>query len=317
MGRVVKVRILSVDANHRRIVASIRQAASNVKSTVTDIRGVEIGNIVEGTVSEVHKDNIVLELKTTGARALMSLKNLANHRGISLAQLRTDLQVGDILSEMVVVTRNPDKGYVIVASTPKVKEALPSKGSLSIDSMAPNQIVGGRVIRHTRHGALVKITPHITGILHPTDGSDDYEAGSLFPAVDSVLKAVIIEVDQTKKQVILSTRRSKMYPEEAKPITDREIRNLHDVVVGDTIRGFIKSVAEYGLFVSVGRNIDARVQIRELFDDVGSFSSFPLYIILIKAAQYVKDWKARFTANQVVKGRILRCADDLFIMTVL
>ncbi|KAF8222115.1 hypothetical protein L208DRAFT_1324246 [Tricholoma matsutake] len=287
VGKVVKVRILAVDTEHRRIVASIRQAAPNAKLTVTDIGGVEIGNIVNGTVSEVHKDNLVLELKPTGARALMSLKNLANHRGVSMAQLRTSLQAGDALSELVVVTRNPDKGYVIVANAPKVKGALQSKSSITIDSVAPGQIVGGRVIRHTRHGALVKITAHITGTLHPTDASDDYEAGHPFPAIDSVLKAAIIEVDQAKKQLVLSTRRSKMYPEEVKPITDREIRDLHDLVAGETVRGFIKSVAEHGLFVTLGRNIDARVQIRELFDD------------------YVKDWKARFTTNQIVKGRIL------------
>lgn len=268
MGKVVKVRILAVDTEHRRIVASIRQAAPNAKLTVTDIGGVEIGNIVNGTVSEVHKDNLVLELKPTGARALMSLKNLANHRGVSMAQLRTSLQAGDALSELVVVTRNPDKGYVIVANAPKVKGALQSKSSITIDSVAPGQIVGGRVIRHTRHGALVKITAHITGTLHPTDASDDYEAGHPFPAIDSVLKAAIIEVDQAKKQLVLSTRRSKMYPEEVKPITDREIRDLHDLVAGETVRGFIKSVAEHGLFVTLGRNIDARVQIRELFDDV-------------------------------------------------
>jgi rRNA biogenesis protein RRP5 len=247
-----------------------------MKSTVTDIRGVEIGNIVEGTVSESHKDNVVLELKPTGARALMSLKNLANHRNVSLAQLRTSLQAGDMLSELVVVTRNPDKGYVIVANTPKVREALPSKGSLSIDSVAPGQIVGGRVIRHTRHGALVKITAHITGTLHPTDASDDYEAGIPFPAIDSVLKAVIIEVDQAKKQLVLSTRRSKMYPEEVKSVTDRHVQDLHDLVAGETVRGFIKSVAEHGLFVTLGRNIDARVQIRELFDDV-SLILFPAH----------------------------------------
>jgi len=65
--------------------------------------------MVEGTVSEVHKDNIVLDLKPTGARALMSLKNLANHRGVSLAELRIGLLAGDMLSDLVVVTRNPDK----------------------------------------------------------------------------------------------------------------------------------------------------------------------------------------------------------------
>ena len=268
VGKVVKVRILAVDTEQRRIVASIRQASSNVRSSVTDITGVEIGHIVEGTVSEIHKDNLVLELQPSRARGLMSLKNLANHRGVSLVQLRTVIRVGDMLNELVVVTRNIEKGCVIVANKPKAKEILPPKTSLSIDSLAQGQVVGGRVVRHTRQGALVKINAHITGILHPTDTSDDYEAGTPFPAIDSILKAAIIEIDSTKKQLILSTRHSKMYPDQAKPIIDREIRDLRDLVSGETVRGFIKGVAEHGLFVTVGPNIDARVQIRELFDDV-------------------------------------------------
>jgi len=133
--------------------------------------------------------------------------------------------------------------------------------------MAPGQIVGGRVIRHTRKGALIKISAHITGTLHPTDTSDEYESGIPFPATDSVLRAAIVEIDQAKKQLVLSTRRSRMYTE-VKPITDREILDLRGLVAGEAVRGFIKSVAEHGLFVTLGRNIDARVQIRELFDEV-------------------------------------------------
>jgi len=34
------------------------------------------------------------------------------------------------------------------------------------------------------------------------------------------------------------------------------------------VRGFIKSIVEHGLFVMLGRGIDARVQIKELFDEV-------------------------------------------------
>jgi len=286
------------------MVASIRQAASNFKSIVTDISGVEIGNIVEGVVSEIHKDNAVLTLQPTQVRALISLNNLANHRGSSLPQLRVVLKVGDKLEELVVVTRNPEKGFVIVANKPKVKATLPTKGSLSMESVSIGQMVGGRITRQTRHGALVKLAAHIRGTLHPTDTSDNYEAGISFPAVDSILKATVIGIDQAKKQLTLSTRHSKMYPDQANPVVDREINDVADLMQGETVRGFIKSVAEHGLFVTIGRNIDARVQIRELFDEV----SLILDVLGpdTHKSQYVKDWKVRFETNQLVKGRILR-----------
>ncbi|RDB29525.1 rRNA biogenesis protein RRP5 [Hypsizygus marmoreus] len=287
VGRVVKVRVISVEPEAARIIASIRQAASTFKSPVTDISAVEIGNIVEATVSEIHKDNVVLTLQPTQVRALISLKNLANHRSLSVPQLRVILKIGEKLDDLVVVTRNTEKSFVIVASKPKNREALPSKGTLSLESITIGQIVGGRVTRHTRHGALIKIAAHIGGILHPTDTSDDFEAGVSSPPIDSIIKATVVGIDMGRKQLTLSTRHSRMYPDQVKAVVDREISDLKDLHAGETVRGFIKSVAEHGLFVTIGRDIDARVQIRELFDE------------------YVKEWKERFTANQIVKGRIL------------
>ncbi|KAJ7102119.1 hypothetical protein B0H15DRAFT_813261 [Mycena belliarum] len=267
IGRVVKVRVISLEPEQGRIVASIRQASSNF-DVARDISAVEIGNIVEGTVSEIHADNAILTLHPSQVRALISLNNLANHRKLAVAQLRVLLKVGERLEELVVVTRNVEKSFVIVACKPKTKVAIQTKGSLSMESVAVGNIVGGRVTRHTRHGALVKLGSHIGGTLHPTDTSDDYDTATSFPLVDCVLKACVIDIDKDKKHLILSTRHSRMYPDQGKVVTDREIKNLADLQVGDTIRGFIKSVAEHGLFVTIGRNIDARVQIKELFDDV-------------------------------------------------
>ncbi|KAJ7786117.1 hypothetical protein B0H16DRAFT_1670341 [Mycena metata] len=288
IGKVVKVRVTSLEPDQGRIIASIRQASSNFDVT-TDISAVEIGNIVEGTVSEIHADNVVLALHPSQVRSLVSLNNLANHRKLAVAQLRVLLKVGERLDDLVVVTRNVEKSFVIVACKPKAKGAgaTPAKGTLSMESVAVGNIVGGRVTRHTRHGALVKLASRIGGTLHPTDTADDYDHATPFPLIDSVLKASVVAIDKDKKQLTLSTRHSRMYPDQGKPVVDREIQGLADLQVGETVRGFIKSIVDHGLFVTIGRDIDARVQIKELFDD------------------FVKDWKVRFTPNQLVKGRIL------------
>ncbi|CAA7268006.1 unnamed protein product [Cyclocybe aegerita] len=285
LGRVVKVRILSIDDG--RIVASIKQAAPNFDAP-GDINTVEIGHTVEGTLSEVHKDHILLTLQPSNVRALLSLKNLANHCGLAVSQLRTSLQVGENFDELVVVTRNPEKGIVIVANKPKSKPTVLAKGSnITIESVAVGQLVGGRVTRHTSHGALVKITSHIGGILHLTDILDNFDSTVSLPAVDSIIKATVVAIDVAKRQLILSTRQSRMSPLQSQEVADPEISSMSDLQIGQTIRGFVKNIINHGLFVTIGREIDARVQIKELFDE------------------YVKDWQSRFKVQQVVKGRIL------------
>lgn len=268
IGKPVKVKVLSVDHDNSRILASIRQASLNYKAAITDISGVEIGDYVEGVIAEVQKEKVVVTLQPTQVRALLSLTNLANKRGASAAQLRTSLKVGEKLQDLVVVTRNPEKGIVLIATKPKDKGVITQKSALTLDTIQVGQLVGGRVLRHGRQGALVKLTNTISGTLHPTDVSDDFGSGTPFPPVDSILKAVVLAVDKEKRQLTLSTRPSRMHPTENKSIQDKEINDLGDLKVGDTVRGFIKHVAEHGLFVTLGRNIDARVQIKELFDQV-------------------------------------------------
>ncbi|KAF7339630.1 rRNA biogenesis protein RRP5 [Mycena sanguinolenta] len=286
IGKVLKVRIISLE-DQGRIIASVRQASSNF-DVATDISAVEIGNILEGTVSEIHADHAVLTLHPSQVRALVSLSNLANHRKLAVAQLRASVKVGERLEDLVVVSRNVEKSFVLVACKPKGKAAVAqNKGTLSIDTVAVGDIVGGRVTRHNRNGTFVKLSSRIGGILNPTDTADDYDGATPFPQIDSVLKASVIAIDKEKKQLTLSARHSRMYPDEGKPVVDREIQDFADLQVGDTVRGFIKSVVDHGVFVTIGRHIDARVQIKELFDD------------------FVKEWKERFSTNQLVKGRIL------------
>lgn len=268
VGKVVQVRIISHDPGSGRIAASIRQASANFKDAIAAIQDVEIGHSVEGVVSEIQKEKAVVTLKPTQVRALLSLNNLANRRGVAVAQLRSSLKVGDKLADLVVTSRNPEKGFVLVATKPKEKEAILQKHALTLETVQIGQIVGGRVIRHIRAGALVKLTSRISGILHPTDVSDDYESGTPFPPADIIIKAAVIAIDTEKRTLTLSTRRSVMNPAEHEPVADPVIGDISDLKVGSTVRGFIKSVVEHGLFVTLGRNVDARVQIKELFDDV-------------------------------------------------
>jgi rRNA biogenesis protein RRP5 len=289
-----------------RITASIRQVVNS--DIISDISSIEIGHTVEGSVSEIHKDNAVLILQPSHVRALLSLKNLANHRGLTLPQLRIGLKVGENLEELVVVTRNAEKAFVIVANKPKPKPAPLLRGSaITMESVEVGQLVGGRVTRHTRRGALIKITTNIGGILHATDTSDSFEPGISLPGIDAIIKATIIEIDKTKRQLTLSTRQSRMRPSPDQVIADREISGIEDIQVGETLRGFIKNIGEHGLFVTIARDVDARVQIRELFDEVLSSYAMAFEYLTPSLWQYIKDWQGQFHVNQLVKGRLLRC----------
>src|SRR6266540_1339684 len=257
MGRVVKVRIIGMQED--RITASIKQASAEF-DVVTDIGSIEIGHTVEGTITEIHKDNILISLQPTRIRALLSLKNLANYRNQTVAQLRTTLEVGEKLEELVVVSRNPDKAIVIVANKPKPKQSIPKGSNVTLETTTIGQLIGGRVTKHVKNGALVKITSQIGAVLHFTDLTDNFDDGAQLPGIDSIIKAAVVGIDVSKKQLTLSTRQSRVRGDETHEVVDREVNKLTDLEVGQTVRGFVKNVMEHGLFVTIGRGIDARVQ---------------------------------------------------------
>ena len=263
---MIKVRIISVRPEAQRIVASIRQATSSFTSSTADISGVLVGDKVEGVVTQLHKLNVVLSLKPSDVRALISFSGLAHHWNTTVPELQTSLKPGVTITSLVVVSRNPEKNFVIV--TGHSNNDRLKKVALSMDNITVGQIVGGRVTKYARYGAHVKLTPRITGSLHPTDTSDDYETGNPFPPVSSILRAAVVDIDKSTNHLFLSTRASRLSPNDSKEPVDREINSIDDLNVGVAVRGFIKSVAEHGLFVTLGRGIDARVQIKELFDEV-------------------------------------------------
>lgn len=270
IGQVVKVRIIEIKPDGGLLVGSILKATlTETATTVADIGKIEVGNSVSGTISEVHKENIVLTLQPTGIRALLSLNNLANYREVPVSQLRGSLKTGGTLKDLVVVTKNVNKALVIVAAKPKAKGKLPTAdANLKVEDLQIGQKVPGLVVKHTRKGATVKLGKHVFGTLHPTDVSDTYSTSNTLPAADTVIQVVVIGVDVPNRQVALSTRASRINGAEDEDVIDLEIGSLDDLKVGQTVRGFVKSVADSGLFVSLSRSIDARVQIKELFDEV-------------------------------------------------
>ncbi|KAG2154655.1 hypothetical protein DEU56DRAFT_372848 [Suillus clintonianus] len=78
-GKVVKVRILTVDLNPPRVVASIRQASSSKAAKVTDSSDITKSAVAEGVVA-VHKTTAAPSLRPSHAREPVPSKAMASIR---------------------------------------------------------------------------------------------------------------------------------------------------------------------------------------------------------------------------------------------
>ncbi|KAL8637817.1 MAG: hypothetical protein Q9228_004959 [Teloschistes exilis] len=164
-----------------------------------------------------------------------------------------------------------------------------SRGStkpLACSDLSIGTVLPGKVIKVNERQVLVQLSESLTGMVNLVDLSDDYSRAD--PTVfkkNQIDRFCIRHIDALNKRVYLSARPSKVLSSSL-PVIDREIRTTSDIQVNDVIRGFIRNMADNGIFVNIGSNLTAFVRISDLSD------------------LFLKDWKSDFEIDQLVEGKV-------------
>ncbi|KAH8178609.1 s1 RNA binding domain-containing protein [Sarocladium implicatum] len=154
-------------------------------------------------------------------------------------------------------------------------------------SLKKNMVLPGRITKVNERQAMVKLSDKVAGPVHLPDMVDNFDdVNSLNYLKGDVVRVAIVDVDVSNKRLRLSMRPSRIMSSTL-PVKDKEISSISDVAAGDVVRGFVKNVADNGLFVLLGGQITARVKISNLSD------------------KYLKEWKDHFQVDQLVKGRVI------------
>lgn len=309
-----------MDTEARRLTASVKQALDTYKApadakskkkekaaqqqdsdyTFSDnVTAIEIGDKVTGEITAIHESQIVLQLKNSMVKALLSISALAKLRKTSVLEMKPTLAVGQTISDLAVVSKNPEKGLVIVGlSQPKPGPSLViERGGISqateqplvtFDSLQEGNILEATIGDQIPVGYFVQISRGIRGKMRWTELSDDYDTvKALDLSKGSKVKCIIVDYDKDEKRIDLSIRRSRLEDVSEEETRDPVIESIKSLKKDQPVRGFVRGISDNGLFVDIGKNLTARVQIKELFDE------------------YVKDWKPKFTLGQVVEGKIV------------
>ncbi|GAC99433.1 U3 snoRNP-associated protein Rrp5 [Pseudozyma hubeiensis SY62] len=288
-GKVIKMRITEVDYENQKLVGSIKQASPEYLAKL-NVDAVDVGEKVTGKVAAVHKEVVVLTLVPSGVRALLSLSVLASMRGSTAEELLESLEEDQEIDDLVVSVKNPAKGIVIVADKVRSsKNADDGTNGLVSGQVKQGNVVQGRVIQKNDKylDCIVALGTATRATLHMTDLADGFSSNVALPSPGQTLQCYIVSLKSNGKNAVISTRPSRVNPSASAEVTDPEITSIADLAKGQKVRGFVKAITNVGLFVTIGRKLDARVQVRELFDE------------------FVRDWKTRFTVGQVVSGTIM------------
>ena len=159
--------------------------------------------------------------------------------------------------------------------------------TLTFDELSPGMVLPGTITKITERQVMVQLSDNVAGPVHLVDLADDYSiANPTAYQKYQTVRVCVKDVDRPNKRVTLSTRPSKVLSSSL-PIIDPDISSISQLKVNDIYRGFIKNVADNGVFVSLASNITALIKITDLSDS------------------FLKDWKAGFEIDQLVRGKII------------
>jgi small subunit ribosomal protein S1 len=208
---------------------------------------VEDGQIVEGTVVKVDRDEVLLDIGYKSEGVIPS-------RELSI---RNDIDPSEIVSlgeriEALVLQKEDKEGRLVLSK----KRAQYERAWGTIESIKDAEgVVSGPVIEVVKGGLILDIG--LRGFL-PASLVELRRVRDLQPYVGRTLDAKIIELDKNRNNVVLSRR---AWLEE----TQKEQREdfLANLKPGEVRQGVVSSVVNFGAFVDLG-GMDGLVHVSEL-----------------------------------------------------
>ena len=208
---------------------------------------VEDGQIVEGTVVKVDKDEVLLDIGYKSEGVIPS-RELSIRNDVDPSEV---VSMGDLI-EALVLTKEDKDGRLVLSK----KRAQYERAWGDIEKKKEEDgVVSGPVIEVVKGGLIIDIG--LRGFL-PASLVEMRRVRDLQPYVGMALEAKIIELDKNRNNVVLSRR---AWLEE----TQKEQREefLENLKPGEIRSGVVSSVVNFGAFVDLG-GMDGLVHVSEL-----------------------------------------------------
>jgi small subunit ribosomal protein S1 len=115
----------------------------------------------------------------------------------------------------------------------------------------------GKVTNIADYGAFVEIEPGIEGLVHVSemDWTNKNVAPSKVVSLGDEVEVMVLEIDEDKRRISLGMKQCKANPWE------EFSGNVHR---GDKVKGPIKSITDFGVFVGLAQGIDGLVHLSDL-----------------------------------------------------
>ncbi len=248
-GKTMEFKVIKLDRKRNNVVLSRRAVveASMGEERAKLMETLREGAIVEGVVKNITEYGAFVDLG--GIDGLLHITDMAWRR------VRHP-------SEVVTV------GQELTAKVLKF-DAEKNRVSLGLKQMGDDPWVGvsrrypsgtrlfGKVTNIADYGAFVEIEPGIEGLVHVSemDWTNKNIAPNKIVNLGDEVEVMVLEIDEDKRRISLGMKQCKPNP------WDDFAQNFNR---GDKVKGPIKSITDFGVFVGLAAGIDGLVHLSDL-----------------------------------------------------
>lgn len=248
VGERGRFAVLKFNRNRGNVVVSRRLVLEREREQMKEetLKVLEEGIVLEGTVKNITEYGAFVDLG--GIDGLLHVTDMSWGR----VNKPTDVvQVGDKV-KVVVLKYDPERGRVSLG----MKQIVPDPWTTVAERYPVGSRVRGKVVSLTDYGAFVEVEPGVEGLVHVSEMS--WTRRVTHPS--SILQqgqevdVVVIDVDPANRRMSLGLKQAEPNPWEL-------VRINHPV--GSRVRGKVKSITDFGIFVGVEEGIDGLVHISD------------------------------------------------------
>ena len=244
-----KFRILKFSRKKANVVVSRRAFLEEERDSLRKglLDHIQEGDVVEARVKNITDYGVFMDLG--GLDGLMHVTDMSYGK---VGHPSDACKVGDVL-KVKVIRFDRERGRISLG----LKQTR-SDPWLDIDSRyAPGQRVRGKVTNTTKYGAFIELEQGVEGLLHISEmsWSKRLKDPSEVMRAGEPVEVVVLKVDKGNKKISLGYKQLLVNPWD-------ELKARHPE--GSVVEGVIKNVADFGLFVDIGEEIDGLVHVSDL-----------------------------------------------------
>jgi len=249
IGQRGRFAILKFNRSRGNVVVSRRAVLERERTQLKSetLKVLEEGVILEGTVKNITDYGAFVDLG--GIDGLLHVTDMSWGRVGHPSEV---LNVADRV-KVVVLKYDPERERVSLG----MKQILPDPWTTVGERLPLNARIRGKVVSLTDYGAFVEIERGVEGLIHVSEMSWTKRVThpSKVLEVGQEVDVQVLDVDPTNRRISLGLKQTEPNPWEM-------VRIKHPV--GSQLKGKIKSITDFGLFVEVEESIDGLVHVSDL-----------------------------------------------------